>query len=324
MCVPGSASATLQPSADSLGAGRLAALSPDFGSGITTGASGRAKDAGRHTISGLVMTKRNPLPRKADTLHRPPFVVAIHRLYNGNDKRATRFRYGLLAFDVITIVIFVIDSMVPPLPSVQALDMAIALVLIVDFTARLLIAPNRLKYLINPLSLADVIVILTLLLPFLLENWAFLRVLRSLRLLRSYQVMHDLQRRFPPFRRHRQLIQAILNLAVFVFVVTAFVYVTEKDISPDINTYVDALYFTVTTLTTTGFGDIVLEGDRGRLIAIAIMLAGIGLFLRLVQALFRPEKIEHSCPDCGLLFHDADAVHCKHCGRVLKIESEGM
>jgi len=33
--------------------------------------------------------------------------------------------------------------------------------------------------------------------------------------------------------------------------------------------------------------------------------------------------VHYTCPDCGLKEHDADAVHCKHCGRVLNIETAG-
>jgi voltage-gated potassium channel len=94
-------------------------------------------------------------------------------------------------------------------------------------------------------------------------------------------------------------------------------------INPSIENYVDALYFTVATLTTTGFGDITLEGDSGRLLAIVIMVFGVALFLRLVQTIFRPQKVRYECPDCGLNRHEPDAVHCKHCGRVLHIETEG-
>lgn len=266
-----------------------------------------------------------------DSLHRrpktprgdkPSLVHSLHQLYHGRDRRAVRFRYQLLAFDVATVLIFIVDSMVPPMPSLMVLDMTIACLLIADFIARMLIAPNRWRYLVHPLALVDVVVILTLLMPFLFENFAFLRILRALRLLRSYRVIDDLQKRIPLIRGHKHFIIAVTNLAVFVFVVTAFVYVTQKDISPDIHTYVDALYFTVTTLTTTGYGDITLQGDTGRLLAVVIMLAGIGLFLRLVQAVFRPERLEVKCPDCGLASHEVDAVHCRHCGRLLHIERD--
>jgi voltage-gated potassium channel len=54
------------------------------------------------------------------------------------------------------------------------------------------------------------------------------------------------------------------------------------------------------------------------------MIIGVSLFLRLVQTIFRPSKVLFKCPDCGLMRHDHDAVHCKHCGRVLPIESSGL
>jgi voltage-gated potassium channel len=166
-------------------------------------------------------------------------------------------------------------------------------------------------------------VIATLLAPALVENFAFLRILRALRLLRSYHVMRDLRGRYAFVKRNEDIIESVLNLVVFVFIVTALVFVFQVRTNPGIDNYVDALYFTVTTLTTTGFGDITLVGDSGRLLAVTIMVLGVALFLRLVQTIFRPQKVRFDCPDCGLSRHDPDAVHCKHCGRVLHIETEG-
>ena len=71
------------------------------------------------------------------------------------------------------------------------------------------------------------------------------------------------------------------------------------------------------------FGDITLIGSTGRLLSIIIMVFGVALFLRLAQSIFRPGKVSYDCPDCGLNRHEFDAVHCKHCGRVIKIVTEG-
>ena len=43
---------------------------------------------------------------------------------------------------------------------------------------------------------------------------------------------------------------------------SAIVYETQHWSNPEIANYIDALYFTVTALTTTGFGDITLPGTR--------------------------------------------------------------
>jgi voltage-gated potassium channel len=80
----------------------------------------------------------------------------------------------------------------------------------------------------------------------------------------------------------------------------------------------------VTVLTTTGFGDITLQGTMGRLISVLIMIFGVTLFLRLIRALLQPDKVRFPCPTCGLQRHDFDAVHCKACGATLNIPDEGM
>ena len=59
------------------------------------------------------------------------------------------------------------------------------------------------------------------------------------------------------------------------------------------------------------------------MLSVGVMIFGVTLFLRLAQVLFRPVKVRHPCPTCGLELHDSDAVHCKHCGEPIRIETEG-
>ena len=125
------------------------------------------------------------------------------------------------------------------------------------------------------------------------------------------------------FKRHEEVVSALTNLSVFIFVMTGIVYETQHYVNPSIANYADALYFTVTALTTTGFGDITLPGTAGRLITVVIMIFGVTLFLNLARVLFNPTKVRFNCPACGLLRHDQDAVHCKACGIVLHIPNEG-
>jgi voltage-gated potassium channel len=248
----------------------------------------------------------------------------LHDLYYGTGKKSAYFRFGLIAFDLITIGFFIVTSMVELSAWIITIDFIIAFVLSVDLFARLFLAENRLNFLIQPISLLDIVVILALLAATIIENLAFLRVFRSLRLLPSYHLLRDLRSQYKFFARNEGVIQSVVNLFVFIFVITALVYVFQHDVNPLITSYTDALYFTVTTLTTTGFGDITLRGDIGRLLAVVIMVLGVALFLKLLQEVFRPAKVEYGCPDCGLKRHDPDAVHCKHCGRTLHIETEGL
>jgi voltage-gated potassium channel len=255
----------------------------------------------------------------------PRLKQILRDLYTGSSQRATNFRYGLIAFDLMSIGFFVATAPEFPTPFILTVDFILGLFILADFLARLWIAPNKGRMLRQLYTVADILVILTLLLaPFISTSFAFLRVLRAMRLLHSYHVLRDLREETAFFRRNEEVIVACVNLIVFIFLATALVFTLQYRRNPDIESYIDALYFTVTTLTTTGFGDITMTGSGGRLLAVGIMLVGVALFFRLAQAIVRPTKVRHACPTCGLDRHDPDAVHCKHCGETIKIPTHGV
>ena len=196
--------------------------------------------------------------------------------------------------------------------------------ILADFAARLFISRNRMRDLTRVSTWTDIIAIVSFLAPLVGEAGGFLRILRTLRLLHDYQMLARLRSDFGFFRRNEEVIFAVTNLAVFLFVMTAIVYETQQVRNPQIDNYADALYFTVTALTTTGFGDITLPGTTGRLISVVIMIFGVTLFFNLARALLAPHKVRFPCPTCGLQRHDVDAVHCKACGTVLNIPDEGV
>jgi voltage-gated potassium channel len=247
----------------------------------------------------------------------------LHHLYYGEGPDARRWRYGVLAFDLATIAFVIGTSFVARNAVVEALDVAIGLILVCEFAARLAGSRKPWREALRPASVADAVAIASFLAPLAGEGLGFLRILRTLRLLHSYRMLGMLRADFALFRRHEEAILAASHLLVFIFVMTALVYETQHGTNPQIANYADALYFTVTALTTTGFGDITLPGTRGRLISVVIMIAGVTLFLRLAQALFRPRKVRFPCPSCGLQRHEPDAVHCKACGALLNIPDEG-
>jgi len=249
--------------------------------------------------------------------------TGINDLYNGRGRRSDIFRWSLLAFDLLTVAYFVIASFYHHVDELHSVEVIIGVIFAVEMAARLYISKSRFRDAFGLTGLADLIVIVSLLAPAFAENFAFMRVIRALRLLRSYHVLKALRRQSRYVRLHEDIIFSVINLLVFIFIVTAVVYVTQEKDNPAIKDYVDALYFTVTALTTTGFGDITLVGASGHILAVLIMIFGISLFLRLIQTIFRPGKVRYECPKCGLTRHDPDAVHCKHCGVVIHIPTEG-
>lgn len=248
----------------------------------------------------------------------------IRLLYEGRSKRATRFRYALLIFDAVTILFFLATAAMPFTPTLIAVDLCVAVLVLADLLCRLWIAPDKLRHLRQIYVIVDIIVLFSLIAaPFMGQGLAMLRLMRALRLVHSYHLLRDLRRDSAVFRYHEDAIVAAVNLTVFIFAMTAIVFILRGGKEPGLETYVDALYYTVATLTTTGFGDITMTSGLGRLLSVGIMVVGVALFLRLAKAIFTPAKVRYKCPDCGLMRHDPDAIHCKHCGHDLKIETEG-
>lgn len=248
----------------------------------------------------------------------------IRLLYTGQSQRARWFRYGLIVFDTLTIIYFIATAALPTTPITTAINTVLGLLVLLDLSARLWISENPRRELMRIYTLADLIVVASLLLaPLLTANLAFLRVLRGLRLIHAYHLLRDLRRESLFFRRHEDAILAAVNLFVFIFVITSFVFVLAFGERAGFAGYIDALYFTVATLTTTGFGDITMTTPFGKLLSVFIMVFGVALFVQLARAIFQPSKIKYKCPECGLNRHEPDAIHCKHCGEPLKIETEG-
>ncbi|MDH3441747.1 MAG: potassium channel family protein [Gammaproteobacteria bacterium] len=244
--------------------------------------------------------------------------------FYGTGEEGIRGRTIVLGLDIAIILYFVITTFLPPATWILVTDFIIGLILLTELSGRVLADSDKMGLLSRPLALLDLAIIVSLFAPTVFGNFSFLRIVRALRVLRSYSLTRRLKAQFRYFARNEEVIFSALNLLAFVFVVTAFVFVLQQNENESINNYVDALYFTVTTLTTTGFGDVILVGSQGKLLAIVIMIVGVALFLRLVQTIFRPSKVRYECPQCALTRHDLDAVHCKHCGHELHIRTEGI
>jgi voltage-gated potassium channel len=247
----------------------------------------------------------------------------VRDLYEGRSDQTRWFLYALLAFDFVSLIFIIATSFLPRSGVTRGLDLLFGIIFLVEFVARIAAVRRPLREVFRFTTWTDVAAIGSLLASASGEAAGFLRVLRTLRLLRTFRVVEHLRRDSAFFRRHEDVVAALANLSVFIFVMTGIVYETQRHTNPQIANYADALYFTVTALTTTGFGDITLPGTMGRLITVAIMIFGVTLFLNLARVLFNPIKVRFTCPACGLQRHDRDAVHCKACGIVIHIPDEG-
>lgn len=247
--------------------------------------------------------------------------IRLRQLYIGDDAKARRFQWSVASVDLAIITFFVASPILQDQAAFLWIDYGVAILMALDLTARAAAAKDFRRWAKRPAVLVDFIVLVTLLLPLWLANLGFLRILR----LWSLSQQDGFWR---PFRRGRyreweDVGRAGINLVTCLFVITGFIFTVFARPGSGIEGYIDALYFTVATVTTTGFGDVTLPGASGKLTSIVTMIVGISLFVRLAQALFKPFKVLFPCPRCGLQRHEPDAVHCKACGKLLTIPDQG-
>ena len=72
----------------------------------------------------------------------------------------------------------------------------------------------------------------------------------------------------------RKALGLILTVATVLAIAAA---VLERLIDPAFDTFPQALWFAVTTVSTVGYGDYVPESGAGRIVAAALMLTGLAL-----------------------------------------------
>ncbi|WP_072381813.1 potassium channel family protein [Rhizobium tibeticum] len=265
---------------------------------------------------GTIDRRRGTVSSKVRSLR-----LSLQRLERGRDQWAMRWQALLAFIDLSILAFFILGPYLRSGPSYLIIDYTVAAWVGAELLARAIAAPSIRAFLRMPLTWIDIVILGTLLFPDLLFNFAFLRAMRIWAIGKSPLLREGL-RRFGA--AHLQdVVRACLNVLVFLFMVTGFVYTTFFYGQEGVEGFVDALYFTVATITTTGFGDITLPGTLGKLTSVVTMIVGISLFVRLAQAMVRPYKVKFPCPECGLQRHDADAVHCKACGHLLNIPDDG-
>ena len=136
-------------------------------------------------------------------------------------------------------------------------------VFLVDYLVRLGLAANRLQWFFR--HLLDLAIVA---LPFL----------RPLRLLRLLVLFAALQKAVGGAIRGRVIIYTAFSAVLLIYVASLAILETERP-HPDskITTFGDAVWWSITTVTTVGYGDLAPVTGVGRVIAVLLMIGGISL-----------------------------------------------
>jgi voltage-gated potassium channel len=175
---------------------------------------------------------------------------------------------ALTTLGVLFLMAYATPILKPDLPpeghaAADAVEIITWLALVVDLVVRIRLTGSTGRFLRT--HLFDIVV---LALP-------MVRPLRALRIIAITVAMH---RRVTTFTRLRLSTYVAGTTVLLVFVASLAVLDAERGRpGANIGTYFDALWWTMTTVSTVGYGDRYPVTVEGRIIAIALMLGGIGL-----------------------------------------------
>lgn len=192
-------------------------------------------------------------------------------------ERATELPLLLLAVAMVPLLLapFIFDLSATAELVVFTLDWAIWAAFALELTVRTYLAPSRRGYLRSH-WLDVVIVVVPFLRPLRLARMA--RVTRSIRLLRLLAFAARAAGALRAvFGTHG--VQYLLAAgALFVVAAAGVVTMLERDGNGAIDGFGTALWWALSTVTTVGYGDVVPTTAPGRIVGVAVMLVGIGLF----------------------------------------------
>ncbi len=156
-------------------------------------------------------------------------------------------------------------------PEINAAELVLTGLFVLEFGSRILAARSRLDYLkghwIDIVALAPPIRIAR---P--------LRLLRLLRLVRAFAGIYRAGMHLHGLARHKGFAWLLLAWVGVMAVCSAWLYIAEHGLNKAVDNPFDALWWGVVTLTTVGYGDVTPVTTEGRLAAMTLMLLGIGLF----------------------------------------------
>jgi voltage-gated potassium channel len=248
-------------------------------------------------------------------------------LENTESSRAARtvqlLLVTLIALNVVAMMVeSVHDLAVNWEQALHQFEMLSVAVFSVEYLLRLWVAPERegyahplwgrIRYLMTPLAILDLLAILPVFMPLLVAfDLRFLRVVRMLRMMRvtkfgRYSRALKILRGVLADRRDELLATASILLLVVVLA-SGLMFEVEHEAQPTVFTSIPAtMWWAVATLTTMGI-DMRPVTPLGRILAACIAVCGVGLFAipagilgsGFVEKYLAQRQLRKTCPHCG-------------------------
>ncbi|MGA2520361.1 MAG: potassium channel family protein [Acidimicrobiales bacterium] len=183
-------------------------------------------------------------------------------------EHVTRFPMALLGVAWLVVAVVVLTTDVDDSASTGLVGalFVLWLVMLVEYAIRLVVTPDTKGYLrrrwVEPA---------TVVLP-AFQGWHIIGIERMSLLVRESEL------RLEFILKHHSLFRVLLAVIGVLFIGAWLVLLFEQHTKgSNIHTYPDALWWAIVTVTTVGYGDRFPVSEGGRIVAVVLMLVGIGL-----------------------------------------------
>jgi voltage-gated potassium channel len=200
----------------------------------------------------------------------------------------------------------------------------------VEYVARIYCARNSWQYMRSFYGIVDLISILPSYLALIFIGANYLLIIRLLRVLRIFRILklvkylseaNILMRSMVASRR--KIFVFFCTVLVMATVFGSIMFVVEGP-AHGFSSIPKSIYWTIVTITTVGYGDIIPQTPLGQVVASLAMLTGYsiiavptGILTAELATEMQRDRIGRQCRNCRKSGHDRDADHCKYCGAQL-------
>ncbi|MGB9937717.1 MAG: potassium channel family protein [Methanobacterium sp.] len=164
-------------------------------------------------------------------------------------------------------------------------DTFVCIVLFFEFILKLKTQNHKLKYIRH--NWIDIVAMIPLEFLILISGdiFSFIRFIRIIRIARVFILLKKSQKNILEFLRKTTVVHGAV---IFLFIIaagTVSFFVLENGSNNEVDSYDDALWYVIVTITTVGYGDISPESVGGRMTGAIIMIVGVFLMSLLTASL---------------------------------------
>jgi voltage-gated potassium channel len=188
-------------------------------------------------------------------LRREPVVLSL-----GQGRARVAYDAAMIALALLVVVLLLVDDV----GWVRVVNLVIWAVFVADYALRLALSTDKRAFV--KANVVDLLAILPA------DQFRALRMLRVLRLVRGVTVLTRVLRDLRGIRETNGLGWVLFVAGGAISVSAAAVRFLE----PTIDSWPDAFWWATVTATTVGYGDISPESGAARVVAVVLMLVGIG------------------------------------------------